>query len=161
MKNVIVQGSSKGGWMALYYGIKYRFGHVIAGGPQTKMGDFLVHDVEIPENGRISPGSKVSVADYVAGGHNEEHLQYLDSLLYDLLYDSPEGFPEIHLHIGEGDFHYQRHINPFINELDKNHIQYHLDVGDYSEHNDLAIHYPDYLLKTLRSIDEKMIQKPK
>ncbi|UTB33053.1 MAG: hypothetical protein NKF70_01910 [Methanobacterium sp. ERen5] len=30
-ENVIVNGTSKGGYCALYYGIKYKFGYVIAG----------------------------------------------------------------------------------------------------------------------------------
>jgi hypothetical protein len=157
IENVIMQGSSKGGWMALYYGIKYRFGHVIAGGPQTRMGDFLVHDVEIVPGEEIHFFSKVKVADFIAGGHEKEDLEYLDNLLFDLLYDSPDNFPDIYLHIGKGDFHFERHITPLIDELDKFHIKYQLDIGEYYEHNDLEIYYPDYLLKTLKSIDEKII----
>ena len=157
IEDVILQGSSKGGWMALYYAIKYRFGHVIAGGPQTKIGDFLMHEVEIIPDEELHFFSKVRVADYIAGGHEEEDIDYLDNLLFDLLYDSPENFPDIHIHVGKGDFHYDKHITPFLNELDKNNINYQLDVEEYDDHNDLAIYYPKYLLKTLKSIDRKLI----
>jgi hypothetical protein len=158
IENVIIQGSSKGGWMALYYGIKYRFGHVIAGGPQTKMGDFLMYDVEVIPNKEIHFFSKVKVADYIAGGHEKEDIEYLDSLLFDLLYDSPENFPDINIHIGKGDFHYERHILPFIEELDKNHIKYELNIEEYTEHDDLEIYYPEYLIKTLKSIDSTLVE---
>lgn len=40
LNNVITVGSSKGGYAALYYALKYGFGHAIAGGPQVKLGDF-------------------------------------------------------------------------------------------------------------------------
>ena len=155
IKDVILQGSSKGGWMALYYGIKYRFGHVIAGAPQTKLGDFLLkHEVQIPSDGKIHPGSKMSVAEYISGGHEEEDVEYLDNLLYDLLDDSsPINFPKIYIHIGKEDFHYNKHVIPFLNELDKNNITYQLDIEEYKEHNDLAIFYPKYLLKTLNNIE--------
>lgn len=157
IENVIMQGSSKGGWMALYFGIKYRFGHVIAGGPQTKMGDFLIHDVEIVPGEEIHFFSKVKVADYIAGGHEKEDIKYLDSLLFNLIYDSPENFPDIYIHVGKGDFHFERHITPFTQELDKNHIKYQLNIENYVEHNDLEFFYPAYLLKTLKSIDKRLI----
>lgn len=157
IENVILQGSSKGGWIALYYGIKYRFGHVIAGGPQTKIGDFLAYGVDYEPGMKLHVFSKLRVADYIAGGHEKEDLDYLDNLLFELLYDSPDNFPKIHLHVGKGDFHYERHITPFLKELDKNHIKYVLDVDEYEDHEDLQIHYPHYLLKTLKSIDKKLI----
>jgi hypothetical protein len=157
IENVIMQGSSKGGWMALYYGIKYRFGYVIAGGPQTKMGDFLMHDTEIVPDEEIHFFSKVLVADYIAGGHEKEDIEYLDNLLFDLLYYSPENFPKIYIHVGKGDFHLEKHILPFTDELDKDHIKYRLDIEEYDEHNDLAYYYPEYLLKTLNGIDKKLI----
>jgi hypothetical protein len=159
-RNVILQGSSKGGWMALYYGIKYGFGYVIVGGPQTKIGDFLLkHEVQIPSNGKIHPGSKASVAGYISGGHEEEDVEYLDNLLFDLIDSSNRKFPKIYIHIGKGDFHYEKHIIPFIELLEKNNIKYQLDIQEYDEHNDLAIYYPKFLLKTLNSIDNTLYEE--
>lgn len=156
--DVILQGSSKGGWMALYYGIKYRFGHVIAGGPQTNMGDFLIREnVEIKPDEEIHPFSKVRVADYIAGGHETEDLIYLNNLLYEQLYNNPEDFPMLHIHVGKGDSHYDNHIKPFIFELNKNNIKFELDIQEYHEHDDLAIYYPKFLLNTLKLIDPKLI----
>ena len=66
-ENVILQGSSKGGYSALYFGIKYGFGYVIAGAPQTYLGNFLQLDAP-------------KVADYIAGGHEEEDINYLNNL---------------------------------------------------------------------------------
>jgi len=75
-KNVILQGSSKGGYCALYFGIKYNFGYVIAGGPQIYLGNYLLSIV--PE-----------VAEYIAGGKSEDDRDYLNGLLNScLLYTS-------------------------------------------------------------------------
>lgn len=156
--DVILQGSSKGGWMALYYGIKYRFGYVIAGGPQTKMGDFLIkEDVEIQPDEKIHVFSKVRVADYIAGGHEPGDLTYLNNLLYEQLYQDPEDFPMIYIHVGKGDSHFENHIKPFVTHLDNNNIKYELDIQEYHEHNDLGIFYPEFLLETLKTIDDKLI----
>ncbi|MDK8210807.1 hypothetical protein QP741_24980, partial [Bacillus subtilis] len=58
-KNVMTVGSSKGGYAALYYGIKYHFGQVIAGAPQSKLGDFLIDQAE-----------HVNIAEYISGSDN-------------------------------------------------------------------------------------------
>lgn len=148
-ENVILNGSSKGGWISLYYGIKYGFGHVIAGGPQTKIGDFLIHH-EFDK-------TLLNVADYISGGHSPEDREYLNNLLYDLLYLSPK-MPNINIHIGKGDSHYDKHVLPFINELDKINIGYNLDEKEYNIHTDVAIYYPDYLLDVLNKIDSKLLE---
>ena len=142
-EDVIVQGSSKGGWISLYYGIKYGFGNVIVGAPQTRLGYFLIKHKNIV--------SYKKIADFISGGHEEEDMKYLDSLLYDL--HPEENFPNIYIHIGEGDYHYQDHIKPFLKELDKFNINYSLDVGKGESHNDISFFYPNYLLKTLNFID--------
>lgn len=160
--DVILQGSSKGGWMALYYGIKYRFGYVIAGGPQTKMGDFLIkEDIQPMPDDQIHSFSKIRVADYIAGGHGEEDLKYLNNLLYEQLNINPEDFPKIHIHVGNGDSHFENHIKPFTHYLDQKNIKYELDVEEYHDHNDLGVYYPKFLHKTLRTIDEKIINPKK
>ena len=147
-ENVILQGSSKGGWISLYYGIKYGFGNVIAGGPQTKMGDFLIeHETD---------KSVVKVASYIAGGNDEKDKNYLNNLLYDLL-KPKKNFPNIYIHIGKGDFHYPQHIQPFLMELESINADYKLDVQEYDSHRGLAWYYPEYLMETLNEIDPNIV----
>jgi hypothetical protein len=146
-KNVILQGSSKGGFCALYYGIKYNFGYVITGAPQTKLGDYLV---SFPE-----------VAEFVAGGKNKEDILYLNNLLYDLIDIPSNSFPKIFIHVGKGDHHYKEHILPFIEELDKKRIIYEINLRNYSSHGIIGTYYPKYLLKTLNNIDNNIISLPK
>jgi hypothetical protein len=141
-EEVITNGTSKGGFCALYYGIKYNFGYVIAGSPQTKLGDYLCFFPEI--------------ADYISGGHESKDISYLNSLLYNLVEDGDE-FPEIYIHVGEGDHHYKNHIIPFFNELDKKNVTYHLELRNYFTHSLIGNYYIEYLLKTLKSIDKSIV----
>lgn len=55
-QNVVCVGSSKGGFAALYYGIKYEFGYVISGEPQIYVAKYL-QDFNIKE-----------VLNYITGG---------------------------------------------------------------------------------------------
>jgi len=41
-ENTIFISSSKGGFAGIYHGYKYGVGHIIVGGPQTMLGDYLV-----------------------------------------------------------------------------------------------------------------------
>lgn len=147
-ENLIVNGTSKGGYCALYYGIKYKFGYVIAGAPQTKLGDYLSHFPEI--------------SDYISGGHETKDKIYLNDLLYNLIEDNNE-FPEIYIHVGKDDHHYSNHIIPFLNELDKKKVRYNLELRNYSTHSLIGSYYKEYLLETLHNIDKTLItpQNPK
>lgn len=142
-ENVITNGTSKGGYCALYYGIKYNLGYVIAGAPQTKLGDYLSYFPEI--------------ADYISGGHETEDIIYLNSLLYNMVQDQAE-FPEIYVQVGKGDHHYKNHILPFFKELDKKEANYTLELRNYSTHSLIGHYYIEYLLKTLKSIDKSIIK---
>lgn len=142
MEDVITHGTSKGGYCALYYGIKYNFGYVIAGAPQTRLGDYLSYFPEI--------------SDYIAGGHEPKDISYLNSLVYNLIQDADE-FPEIYIQVGKGDHHYQNHIIPFCKDLDKKKVNYHLELRNYSSHSLTGNYYIEYLLKTLNNIDGSII----
>ena len=146
-----------------YMGIKYGFGYVIAGGPQTKIGNYL--SVAAPE-----------VVEFIAGGQEEDDIEYLNRLLYDLLDYPPnkfpqsfirqlsnlfgyhsKNFPKIFIHVGKGDHHYNGHVLPLVQELDKRNINYQLDIANYFFHDAIISHYADYLIKTLNSIDNDII----
>lgn len=132
-ERIILAGSSKGGFAALYFGLKYSYGHVISGGPQIFLAKYLVD--------RLSAAS--GVASYIAGGIDEESKNYLNSLMINLPKTNP---PNIYIHVGKGDHHYQDHVQPFLEHLDRLHIDYDLDVGDYTEHGDLGKYFPAYMV---------------
>lgn len=146
--NVILQGSSKGGFCALYFGIKYQFGYVIAGGPQVNLGNYIFY---------VAP----EVGEYITGGNDENDIKYLNSLIYNLINLPSKNFPKIFLHVGKGDHHYKGHILPLLEKLDQKDIRYEIDLPNYYSHTSVGMYYPDYLLKTLNNIDTRIVcQKP-
>lgn len=122
--NIICCGSSKGGYASLYFGIKYGFGHVIAGAPQTRLGNYL------------SLAKEFQTLEYIAGDCSVESINFLDKLLFDIVSDAKK-VPDITIHVGSGDHHYKGHVLPFMEHLRENNFEYTLDIKNYSDHGDV------------------------
>lgn len=141
INNIISCGSSKGGYAALYYGIKYGFNHIIAGSPQTLLAEYLLKHTNTGD-----------VAEFIAGGIEEEHVNFLNNVLFDTVgKHQQDNKPNIYIHVGKGEYHYKTHVLPFIELLNKYHYPYHLDLGDYDTHADVAKYFPSYLENTIKS----------
>jgi hypothetical protein len=140
-ENIITFGSSKGGYASLYYGIKYGFGHVISASPQTKVGTYLLKQ-------NIA---SAYIAQFISGGVREQHKNYLDSLLFNIVENATE-FPNIRIHVGVGEMHYTEHVIPLQQALLNKGVITNIDLGNYSNHNDVLIHYPPYLVETVSEI---------
>lgn len=145
-KDVILIGSSKGGYSALYYGIKYNFGHVIAGAPQSKIGNFL-----------ISEANHLELAKYISGGITEEDKKYLNNILFSTIEENSKSLCKINIHIGEGEPHYKKHVIPLVEELNLYGIKNNLDIKKYNTHAEVKIYFPTYIKSTLNKIDENII----
>jgi hypothetical protein len=140
-KNVTTVGSSKGGYAALYYGIKYFLGNIVAGGPQSKLGDFL-----------IKQAKHHNIATYIAGGSGVGDCHYLNNVLFRLLEQPADVSPNIHLYVGTEDHHYKNHVRPLYEQLQHKKYKVTLDVAENKTHQDLKIYFPHYLKKTVSNI---------
>lgn len=129
--NIITVGSSKGGFSALYYAIKYKFGYTIAGSPQIFVGKYL------------KSAKQYDVIDNFLDQTTEE---VLNSSLINL--NSYEEFPQIYIHVGKEEQHHYEHVNYFV---DKFRIK-ELDLGDYNTHRLVSLYFPQYLTNTLSKI---------
>lgn len=134
-ENITCCGSSKGGYASLYYAIKYGFGVVIAGAPQTKLGTYLYGAKEYP------------TLKYIAGDITENSIQYLDSLLYDVVSNAKQ-IPNIYIHVGIGDHHYKNHVVPFADFVKDKGFDVLLDLGEYSDHGEVR-YYQTFLVDKL------------
>jgi len=141
-ENIIACGSSKGGFAALYFGIKYNYGKVIVGAPQTYLGTYL------------TKAKAYSTLEYIAGDTSEESVNFLDSLLYNVAAQAAK-IPEILIHVGVGDHHYKGHVIPFRNHLIRLGFDCELDVKDYSDHGDVT-HYQELLTKKVIEIEPSL-----
>ncbi|WML58601.1 Two component regulator three Y domain-containing protein [Neobacillus sp. PS2-9] len=123
-------GSSKGGFAALYFGIKYGFKHIIAGSPQFLLGEYLLRFT-----------NSQNIANFMVGGSDDEDFEYLDSILTNLI-NSSNHKPNILIHVGKGEYHYKTHVLPMIDLLQKRNIPYKLDLGNYNKHSEVALYFP-------------------
>lgn len=136
-ENVIAIGSSKGGWMALYFGVKYGFGTIIAGAPQYLLGNYLKQFED--QSGYIK---------YIMGCFSNETVTFLNNLLPNVIQNA-KSLPEIYIHIGEGDWHYKKHVKPLVEDLDLVGAKYILDIQQYGTHSEVGNYFIPFLETTL------------
>lgn len=138
-ENIITAGSSKGGSAALYYGLKYHFGYVIGGAPQTKIADYIKKNT-------------IETFEYMLGNQpTDEEVNKLNNIIFKQLKE--DCMTKIHLLTSENDIQYKPHILPFVEKLNKKKINYKLDINNRIEnHNAIAVHFPLYLLSNLANI---------
>lgn len=98
--NVILAGTSKGGFASIYYGIKYKFINIVAGGPQILLGDYL--------------SDKERILYEMIVGDKKEIVSNLNKKIIELE-KSLES--KIYIYCGTEDHHLNNHIVPFINEM--------------------------------------------
>ncbi|MEK3817490.1 Two component regulator three Y domain-containing protein [Bacillus sp. FSL K6-1284] len=152
IKRVISCGSSKGGYAAIYYGVKYDFDSVISGSPQYFLGDYL-----------FNSDSLTDVSRFIAGGSDMKDKEFMNAILQDTVRASKSS-PRLYIHVGQREYHYNHHVKPLIEEMNKKGIQYDLDLGDYSDHADVAKHFPEYLKRMISKETEvpyiKLLNEP-
>ena len=142
-ENVITFGSSKGGSAALYYGLKYKFGHVISGAPQTKIATYL-------------NGCRPNMLQYIAGQDlAEDNLKKIDSLILNQVKAS-NNTTKINLLTSEKDGQYKTHIVPLVKKIKTAKIDANIVFEPGIEkHRDIATYFPSFLISNVkRIIDE-------
>lgn len=139
--NIVSFGSSKGGTAALWQALRNGWGHAIAGGPQILLGRYLI-DQYPPYR---------AVARFVAGDDGPSGREWLDGLFPAALSAAPADI-DLCVHVGRGDPHWSRHVEPFVGFAEAAGIPVRLDLAEYESHSELGAHYPDYLLTQLERI---------
>lgn len=132
IKTVVTAGSSKGGYAALYYGIKYGFDYIIAASPQYYIGDYVLEQANANE-----------VAEFMAGSDSNESKQYLNNIMSEVIKNVTVK-PDVFIHLGEKEMHYNNHVIPMLKDLEKVGIDYKLDLGDYEKHSGVATFFRLY-----------------
>ena len=136
-ENVITFGSSKGGSAALYYGLKYGFGRIISGAPQSKIAEYL--------NGRRTDMLQYMIGDDLL----QENIDKLDSLILDLI--KPDVKTKINLLTSENDAQYKKHIIPLIEAIEIAGLDASIvfEPG-IQNHRDIATFFPNFLLRLIK-----------
>lgn len=132
LNKISTMGSSKGGYSALYYSIKYSFGSVLALSPTTLLGNSLRR-------------SHPNILKYIAGGDSEEDVQYLNKLLFELVQNKRDSLPKIDLMVGTMDSHKNRHVDPFAKHLQECGVDFEYDLVEGVNHSELKDFAPGYI----------------
>ncbi|MBV5277773.1 MAG: hypothetical protein J0647_01810, partial [Campylobacteraceae bacterium] len=146
LKKCVTLGSSKGGFAAIYFGLKLNVGAIFSGGPQIFLGDFLNSSKE----DSVNP----AILTYLAGDNSKNSVHWANNILINLLNECKNDFSgNIYIHVGIGEPHYKKHVQPFEQILKDNNISnIFLDLGNYNLHSELADHFPKYLKQHVKNI---------
>ena len=136
-KNIITAGSSKGGYAAIYQGLKNNFGYCVVGAPQIYLADYLQE-------------VKMEYIDYIMGDHRPETQKEMNAFVTNFL--NTDIKTRFFIHISKNDHHYKNHILPFVKLLDAYHIPYELDLAEYKNHGDVGEYYKKYGFQKIKEI---------
>lgn len=151
-RKVILTGSSKGGFAAIYHSFLGEYGYAIAGGPQLYLGKYL------GENLKSTNSIKPPIFKYITGDLNESDIKWADSILANLVEKkvskNPRKSPKMYIHVGAEEPHYREHVQPFISLLKSFNLSHKidLDLGNYNSHEDLARYFPAFLAERIKTI---------
>ncbi|EMG28713.1 hypothetical protein [Listeria fleischmannii] len=76
---------------------------------------------------------------------------FWDGLILNQAYQA-RTFPELHFHVGKGDFHYEKHLKFLLQVLDEKKVDYTLDLGPYDEHKNTGIYFTPFLLQKVQDM---------
>jgi len=135
-EKVIFCGSSKGGYSALYFGLRMNAKVVISGAQQYYIGNYLYQNDHRP------------IYNYITGSNDETDIEFMNNILTNEI-TMQENKPIIHLHYSKNEHTYSEHIKDLIEDLEKNNYSVFKDEGTYHTHSEVARYFPHYLIKTI------------
>ncbi|MGG7058103.1 hypothetical protein ACQPUZ_07365 [Clostridium tertium] len=139
--NVVSIGSSKGGSAAIYYGMKYNFGNVIAGAPQYKIGTYL---------------SDLSISDYafdIFGEINDSNRVKYNNLIR-LVANTKTN---IYLLTSDGDNQYKKVLKEFEYVSRELQIKLNVEKCNINSHGEISKEFPKFLYDKLDLVLDKGI----
>ena len=139
-RKIYYVGSSKGGFAALNFGLKYDNSIIIIGAPQFYLGKYL--------------SDSPNVLTYRSMKLDKENVDYLDNKIINELANKKKNI-KVYLHYSKKEHTYDDHVKFLIKELKKNHIFLEEDVANYKEHGNVSLYFPKFLIDVLRKEDEK------
>lgn len=152
--SVILVGSSKGGYAALYQCFYNEYKYSIVGAPQIYLGNYLGGNIG-KENSKLVP-----IYNYLTNDFTGNYIEWLNKVLFNKI-KSCSIKPTIFYHIGKGEPHYTNHFEKFKNENDVwdfcNIIE---NVEDYNKHSELVKYFPKYMCSMINKIiNDKILKK--
>ena len=131
-------GSSKGGWCALYYGLRMGADTIIAGAPQYYLGNYLDCDFH------------KETFDIMMGDDKLKNKDILNNLLPNVI-RSCRNRINVFLHYSECEHTYYNHIKDLCDDLSENDsINLYTDIQHYNSHGEVGCFFPFFVKNLLK-----------
>lgn len=141
IERIITVGSSKGGTAALYYAVNLEADACIIGAPQYHCGDYLNTQAHLP----ILKG--------IMGNTDLAAVEKLNAVFPECICSPLVRKPQVYIHYSPCEHTYPEHIVDMIADLKAQGFPVEEDADyTYTEHGQVAKHFPVYLLRTLEEI---------
>ena len=140
-KKLIFIGSSKGGYAALNFGIRFKNASVIVAAPQYKLGDYMYNTAK-----KFRP----ALEDIVGMPVTEEKIRNLNQRLSGKINDDKEILTQsFYIHCSSNDRTYEKHVKYLLEDLAVKEAKVHFDLAAYEGHDTLKYHFPKYLCECI------------
>ena len=138
-KRLIFAGSSKGGYAALNFGLRFPHAEIIVAAPQYRLGDYLW--------GNHGDGRFASTVEEILGEPaSPDGISILNRRLARIIQnDLFADTQRVYIHYSVKEHTYPEHIQYLLQDLEKKGIYVERDEKDYPNHGDLKYYFPEYL----------------
>nr|WP_244964430.1 accessory Sec system protein Asp2 [Listeria aquatica] len=140
-EKIIFVGTSKGGYAAMYYGLKMNVDEIIAGAPQYYLGDYLT---DVPE--------KKPIFLNIVGNPPKFTKKELNDLLPQKIKGDTSRKTKFHIHYSSEEHTYEDHIKYLLNDLKLAQFEVYENIEKYKKHQEVALYFPQFLIQTLQKI---------
>ena len=133
-------GSSKGGYAALNFGLKYPNATIVIASPQYYLGSYM------DETKKFTKG----LEDIVSLPVTEDKLKKLDARLETRIKNDPYGKTQrVFIQSSVCENGYEKHVKFLLRDLEAAGITVSFEKQTFQNHSDLKYYFPEYLKKTL------------
>ena len=136
-EQLIFCGSSKGAWAALNIMTSFSDSVAIVGAPQYKLANYL-----------LSP-ALATCKRYVMSDTTETKIKFLNDYLKNKLEKAKGNHNIVYLHYSNREHTYEDHVKYLIEDLNNYGYKVIMECCGYTEHWDVSMYYPDFLLRSL------------
>lgn len=140
-QKIIFCGSSKGGYAALNFGMRFEGAQMVIGAPQYFLNSYL----EASQN--------LYTLKHIIGTKEPEKCEKLEYYLREKIKGNPNiDSQKVYIHYSDKEHTYEEHIKHMLKDLNDNGYQIESDVASYENHSDISYYFPDFLRKQIQNI---------
>lgn len=149
-QKIIFIGSSKGGYAAINFGLRFPKSTLLLGAPQYKLGEFLTDS-----SNKLNETFLYITGNDIAEAENDK-LKILDNHLLDVInkYQNNASSINIYIQYSDKEHTYEEHIQDLLKDLKKRNYVVNEEVNHYENHSDISLYFPNFLLKNIETILE-------